>query len=231
MLLKDLINGLSSLIFPPVCKSCNKRIDSNMNIICNECWNGLVRVDKEIFLQKEIPENINKVYAIFQFDDLFQKIIHALKYQGNNSIGVELGKRMSKYVEPEMVNKERGMFVPVPLHPIKYRERGYNQAEAIARGLSIGLDIPLNTRLIKRVKNTSTQTKLNAEERRKNMESAFVIDSNSDIEKIRQIVLVDDVFTTGSTMNSAAKVLKESGINKVVGLAAATPAQENHKTP
>ncbi len=63
------------------------------------------------------------------------------------------------------------------------------------------------------------------------MESAFVIDSNSDIVEIKQVVLVDDVFTTGSTMNSAAKVLKEAGINKVVGLAAATPAQENHKTP
>lgn len=122
MLLRDLINGLSSLIFPPVCKSCNKRIDSNRDVICGECWNGLVRVDKEIFLQKEIPENINKVYAIFQFDDLFQKIVHALKYQGNNSIGVELGKRMSIYVEPEMVNKEGVIFVPIPLHPIKHRE-------------------------------------------------------------------------------------------------------------
>jgi len=224
MILKDLINGLSSLLFPPICKSCNKRIDSNKDVICRECWNRLERVDSDFFLHKEIPENIDNVFAIFKFDDLFKKIVHALKYQGNKSIGVELGKQMSIFIETEMIKKDESVFVPIPLHPIKYRERGYNQAEAIARGLSIELNIPVKTKLIKRVRNTSTQTKLNAEERRANMESAFAIINDPDIEKIRQVVLVDDVFTTGSTMNSAAKVLKEKGFDRVIGLVAATPA-------
>ncbi len=227
MLLKDLINGLSSLVFPPICKSCNKRIDSNKDVICGECWNRLERVDTGLFLHREIPENIDKVFAIFQFDDLFKKIVHALKYQGNKSIGVELGKQMSIFIKPEMIKKDESAFVPIPLHPIKHRERGYNQAEAIARGLSIGLNIPVKTKLIKRVKNTSTQTKLNAEERKANMESAFAIVNNPDIGKIRQVVLVDDVFTTGSTMNSAAKVLKERGFDRVIGLVAATPAEKD----
>ena len=224
MLLKDLINGLSSLVFPPICKSCDRRIDSNKDVICRECWNRLECVDSALFSHKEIPENIDKVFAIFQFNDLFRKIVHALKYQGNKSIGFELGKQMSIFIKPEMIKKDESAFVPIPLHPIKYRERGYNQAEAIARGLSIGLNIPVETKLIKRVKNTSTQTKLNAEERRANMENAFAIVNDS--KKIKQVVLVDDVFTTGSTMNSAAKVLREKGFDRIIGLVAATPAEK-----
>jgi ComF family protein len=223
MLIKELLNGLISLIFPPICKSCDKRIDSGRSVICNACWNALKNVDKDLLSKKEIPENIDEIYAVYLFDDLFQKIVHALKYQGTESIGIEIGKRMSNFINPSLLSEDKSVLIPIPLHPIKHRERGYNQSELIAIGLSESTNIPINTKVIKRVKNTKTQTKLSAEERKQNMENAFTICKNFNLKTNKVVILVDDVFTTGATMNSAAMVLRNAGFRKVIGLAAAVP--------
>lgn len=223
MFIKELLNGLTSLIFPPICKSCDRRIDSSASVICNACWDTLKTVDKSLLPKIETSGNIDEIYAVYLFDDLFQKIVHALKYQGNESIGIELGKRMSSFINPFMPSKNKAALVPIPLHPIKHRERGYNQSELIAIGLNEGTGIPINTRVIRRVKNTKTQTKLNAKEREQNMENAFAICKRFNLKADRIIILVDDVFTTGATMNSAALVLKNAGFKKVIGLVAATP--------
>ncbi|HPC36315.1 MAG TPA: ComF family protein [Candidatus Marinimicrobia bacterium] len=220
---KTLASGVTSLLFPPICKSCEKRMDSNAGPICPDCWQKLQLFSAEEMKNKNIPENLDLVWPVFLFDDLFQKIIHALKYQGNISIGYEIGQRMALHLPPEVIDFPSALFVPIPLHPIKLRERGYNQSEAIAKGLASNSGIRVETKLLKRIKNTATQTKLNAEERQANMEMAFAINRGNTVPSDSVIILVDDVFTTGATLNSAAGVLRQSGFQKVIAVTAAAP--------
>jgi ComF family protein len=117
--------------------------------------------------------------------------------------------------------------IPVPLHPIKFRERGFNQAEWIANGLGKTIQIPVRTQLMKRVKHTISQTTLNREERLNNMKKAFKI--NQDVSD-RNIGIVDDVLTTGSTISSMASILKDAGAKKIIALTVATPLERKNDT-
>ena len=220
---KTLVTGVTSLLFPPICKGCEKRMDSSSGLICADCWQKLQLFPVEAIKNKIIPESLDQVWPVFLFDELFQKIIHALKYQGNVSIGYKIGQQMALYLPTEIKTLQPSIFVPIPLHPIKLRERGYNQSEAITRGLASNSGIRVETKLLKRIKNTATQTKLNAEERQANMEMAFAINRKNTVPSDNAIILVDDVFTTGATLNSAAGVLRQSGFHKVIAVTAAAP--------
>lgn len=188
-----------------------------------DCWSHLQSLTATDRKRKESPEFLDDIIPVFVFDDLFQKIVHALKYQGIRSIGIRLGKLMSEFLRSNISAPDQCILIPIPLHPIKYRERGYNQSELISLGLKEELHISVRTDLIKRVKNTQTQTKLDANERKANMQDAFRLTSGFSNHKFDMVYLIDDVYTTGSTMNSAAKVLREGGIRKIIGITAATP--------
>ncbi|HUJ10425.1 MAG TPA: ComF family protein [Verrucomicrobiae bacterium] len=110
--------------------------------------------------------------------------------------------------------------IPVPLHPRKKRQREFNQAEYFAAGLSQALGIPVIKRRVRRVKDTGTQTKLDAEARARNLHGAFVV-RDAAVLVGKRLVLVDDVFTTGATMNSCAQVLRRAGAKDVIALAIA----------
>jgi ComF family protein len=220
---KTLASGVNSLLFPPICKGCEKRMDPNEGLICADCWQKLQLFPAEEIKNKIIPESLDQVWPVFLFDELFQKIIHAFKYQVNVSIGYKIGQQMALYLPPEIKTLQSSIFVPIPLHPIKLRERGYNQSEAITHGLASNSGIRVETKLLKRIKNTATQTKLNAEERQANMEMAFAINQKSSVSSGNTLILVDDVFTTGATLNSAAGVLRQSGFHKVIAVTAAAP--------
>ena len=220
---RDFNYGLSTMLFPPICKGCGNRINTVKQIFCEKCWNSLSFFSDTDISSKEIPGYIDDIFIVYRFDDMFQTIIHALKYQNNPSIGIRLGYMMSKILRSKIKSYDKYILIPIPLHPIKKRERGYNQAEAIGVGLKNGLGIPIFTKVIKRVKNTSTQTKLSAEERKENMKNAFDVTGAVDLIKERYVALVDDVFTTGSTMSSAAKALHENGIERIIAITAGAP--------
>ncbi|PIS30774.1 MAG: hypothetical protein COT43_00950 [Candidatus Marinimicrobia bacterium CG08_land_8_20_14_0_20_45_22] len=214
-------SGILSLFFTPLCLVCNQRLENHKAVVCDECWNKLQPIPLGRSIRRNFSENLDVVMSVFAFDELFQKIVHALKYQGKQSIGVELGVRMSGFLHLENIDVFSAVLTPIPLHPIKMRERGYNQSDLISAGLSQVLEIPVNTGILRRIKNTQTQTKLNAIERRENMEAAFGIGKRFDKDGIETVILVDDVFTTGSTMNAAAQVLREGGMKKIIGITAA----------
>jgi len=217
----DAYNGFLSLFFTPLCLVCDRRLEDPKAVVCEECWNKLQPIPPEKSDRKDFLENLDEIISVFVFDELFQKIVHALKYQGKRSIGVELGIRMSAFLQLENIDKSSTILTPIPLHPIKMRERGYNQSDLISTGMRKVLGIPVNTGILRRIKNTQTQTQLNANERKENMDAAFGIGKCFDKDGIATVILVDDVFTTGSTMNAAAKVLRENGIGKIIGITAA----------
>ena len=147
-------------------------------------------------------------------------IVHNLKYAGVQALGLELGRRLGKIVVERGIHADA--IIPIPLHRRKLRERGYNQAELIARGVSEVSDIPVRCDLVRRKKYTKTQTVLSLNERRENMEDAFEVApiKRTEVEN-EQFIVIDDVVTTGSTMIACADVLRASGAVGVIGASAA----------
>ena len=221
-LIREFFQGLSSLLFPVVCIVCDQRITEPNTVVCHNCWSDLKLLSAENIKTKPIPEQLDTILPVFEFNDTIQKIIHGLKYSGYKSLGVHLGRLVTVRLPQDFFQKDT-VLLPVPLHPIKKRERGYNQSMFIARGIAEVAGLTVRDNLLKRVKNTVTQTHLDAHERLQNMQNAFTIFDNCDLNGINSIVLVDDVFTTGATMNAAAAVLKSQGITSVCGLTVAAP--------
>jgi competence protein ComFC len=221
--LKNISCGVINLFFPPICPGCNQQISELQAGICPECWEQIVPLTPSEVRAKQVPEHLDAVFPVFSFGPLIQNLIHALKYQGLKSLGVALGKYAGIQVRPMIPAGLNQVLIPIPLHPIKFRERGYNQSDYIADGFAASLQLPVRKDILKRLKNTVTQTQLTAEERHQNMADAFLLRKNADLSKVEEVILVDDVLTTGSTMNSAAGVLKEAGIRQVYGLSVAAP--------
>jgi ComF family protein len=157
---------------------------------------------------------------VFEKEGVFQVVVHNLKYGGVQELGLELGRRLGREIAEQGVRADA--IVPVPLHRRKLRERGYNQAELIARGVSEISGTPVWSDLVRRKKYTKTQTTLTLNERRENMEDAFesTIKRKGEV-KGKTILLIDDVVTTGATIIGCARVLHASGAQRVIGASAA----------
>ncbi|MEO8167427.1 MAG: phosphoribosyltransferase family protein [bacterium] len=152
----------------------------------------------------------------FEKEGTLQALIHQLKYSEMTGIGIELGKKLGENLRPFLGDVLLTAIIPVALHPAKKRERGYNQAEFIAQGMHKVTRIPVLPSLLKRNKNTRTQTKLNLEERQANVSEAFGIPRRHlSLIKGSSFVLVDDVITTGATIQECAQVLKSHGAKDV----------------
>lgn len=147
-----------------------------------------------------LPVKNASSYVYFKSDNIVQNILHALKYEGKEEIGLSLGRFHAEQMKP-MLSDYPDILVPVPLHPRKKHIRGYNQSEIYAKGLSLGLNIPVYPNVLKRKKFTETQTKMNKSERLRNVSEAFELRNPGQINN-KHILLVDDVLTSGATIES-----------------------------
>jgi ComF family protein len=157
---------------------------------------------------------------VFEREGPFQHIAHALKYQDYKSFGIELGKQIGRLVLDW--NVETDIIIPVPLHRIKHRERGYNQSEFIAQGIASITGKPIIMDAVRRTRHTQTQTKLNLQERHTNMKDAFeTLPGASKKLYGKSCLLVDDVITTGATTNSCAREILAAGAKSIIAASAA----------
>jgi len=222
---KGFKDGLLEILFPKVCVVCGHSLSVSENVICVEC---LCSKFEETIPQGPVtsegillPEGIQFQHALWTFDKggYLQELLHQLKYHRITGVGIDLGRQLAESLLHNSLfkefSKEPYLLLPVPLHFRKRRMRGYNQAYFIAKGISdvTNVDImPLKSVL--RTKNTLTQTGFTLEKRRLNIENAFKI---ADVDAIqdKNIMIVDDVFTTGSTSFELASVLKASNCDKI----------------
>jgi ComF family protein len=157
----------------------------------------------------------------FEKEGPLQSVLHELKYGGKPSLGVSLGAWLSPLLRGDLSGRRCGGLVPVPLHAAKVRERGYNQSERIAAGISRVLGIPVLDFAIRRCRYTASQTTLGVEERMANVGGAFVTARKFDPVDDTLIVLVDDVVTSGATMLECARTLKHAGVSHVAACSVA----------
>lgn len=219
--MKLLFSTLFDFFLPKTCAACEKKLFQNENIICPLCLSSLTYASEERlemeyagkFFEKKIIENSFSTF-VFEKEKALQKIIHELKYKQRFQIGVFLGEVIGEKVKEKIDEWIIDLIIPVPLHPAKKAERGYNQSDYIAKGLSNKLNISYSTKIIKRKKYTTSQTKLHSDKREENVKDAFLI-KKKDLIKNKNILLVDDVITTGATINSCGKVLKENGAKQI----------------
>lgn len=155
--------------------------------------------------------NVEHACSFFYFrkGSRYRKLLHMLKYQGRKDIGVFLGRQFGLELKSSELYKPITSIIPVPLHPKRFKERGYNQAEAIARGLSEAMGVPVVTDVLLRNIYTQTQTKKTRMERMQNIAGAFTICNPEKIEG-GHVLLVDDVITTGATLETCTQTLIDS---------------------
>lgn len=225
-----LAGAILDFIYPPVCATCTRTLKKGEAYVCMRCWESFERVPptetvtqliEGKFLADEAVDKIDSVF-MFEQDVRVREAIHLLKYGGAETIAGRFGLSIAKKIVNDTKLSMCDTIAPVPLHPARRRERGYNQSELIARSICETLRINHVPGLLVRVRQTQTQTSFDAEGRRVNVLGAFrlgKIDS-SEVEG-KKILLVDDVITTGSTIKECARTLKSNGASEVYGASAA----------
>jgi ComF family protein len=215
---KKLWGDLLNLIYPGICVACGNNLPAQHGFLCPSCLLHIPRTNfhleqdnfvEQLFWGRTQVERAT-AFMYFTKGSKYQALIHQLKYKGLKEIGYSLGKMFGEDLVGSSFIKA-DMIVPVPLHLKKKRKRGFNQSEWIAKGIGEGLDIPVKCRHLKRNKNTATQTKKSRFERWQNVEEAFVV-NNKNILKDKRVILVDDVVTTGATLEACANIIqRETG--------------------
>jgi ComF family protein len=229
--LYDLWDDFLSLLFPRICYGCGNQLLRNENLICTECYVLIPRTNyhnqkgnpvEQLFWGRCLVESA-AAFSYYNKGSRIRSLIHYLKYRGIKEIGIELGRIYGVQLKSSGFTDNIDMIIPVPLHPAKRRARGFNQSEAIAEGLACATGLHVNTTAVERVVASSTQTKRSRYDRWINVEGIFSIaDAGSIIG--RHILLVDDVITTGSTMESCInELLKTDGVKVSVAAIAFAP--------
>ena len=211
-----------SLFFPRYCYACKEQLYSSEEYICLGCKQNLPRTNYQIDSQNPVyvkmygkaPITFASAYLRFVKFGKTQQLLHQLKYHDKPEIGNVLGKWFARDLENIVSVLGIELITPVPLHKSREKKRGYNQSEGFAQGLSEGLNIQANFKIIERFRKTETQTNKSKIERWKNMENVFRI-TEPKLVKNKHIFLIDDVITTGSTLASCANELLNNEAEKI----------------
>jgi ComF family protein len=215
--LKVLQRDFVDLFYPRPCPSCGVPLGSNEAWLCTTCM--LDMPESDYWKQQDNPVNqlfwgrvdveFASAYLLFSKGSKYRELIHQLKYKGKTENGENLGALYGQLIAMNSKYPKIDCILPVPLHPKKQRKRGYNQSECIAKGLSKSLSVPYYNDVLLRVVHTTTQTKKSKDERWENVKNAFDINNTSKIEG-KHVLLVDDVITTGATIEHCATTIKET---------------------
>lgn len=216
----NLLMNLFDLFLPRTCNHCGKILTVDERTLCLGCYSDIVQTNQDFlvkefnkkFYDKRIIDDFYSMY-IFEKDKSLQSVIHSFKYNGKYNNAIFLGKKLGEKIIQER-NWNIDCLIPIPLHNLKKIERGYNQSYYISKGVKKIFKVPINEKLIRRIKYTQSQTLLNLKEREENMKNAFIVKKNIKIAG-KNFLLVDDVITTGATISECGKVLKNAGANKV----------------
>ncbi len=213
-------NPLLSLFIPSSCIFCDEELTSDRRSICAPCYDKLPQLSQSLLqvLKDEItPQYFNNLFIVFEFSKEIQTMIHLLKYKRYLTFAEYFASSIRKQIAKPVYD----WVTAVPLNPVRYRERGYNQSALIAKSLANLLSVPFKEDILERKKRTVSQTGLSREARRSNVRDAFHLLRTAEG---KRILLVDDVITTGSTLNECAKVLRHGKAALVDMAAVATPA-------
>ncbi|HMN31767.1 MAG: ComF family protein [Chitinophagaceae bacterium] len=217
MFLNDLIlKPITQLFFPTLCHACSNELLSNEHLICNYCMSTLQKTNFHLVISNPVEEKLfgrvkfENATSIFYFSkkSKVQHLIHHFKYKKNIALGQLLARMMAKQLELYRWASDIQVIVPLPLSSQKLKWRGFNQSEIIASEIGVRLNIPVNNSDLVRIKNTSSQTKKSNLERIQNVQNAFSLNNLKAFEN-KHVLLIDDIITTGATIESCIHTLNQ----------------------
>jgi ComF family protein len=212
--LSQITDSFLHLVFPHVCEGCGNDVLDQKDALCLKCLSDLPKTNYQYFYNNPVEKifwgRLDIKHAASQFyftkESLMQHIMHQIKYRSNKTLGVFMGRSMgTAIVETNRFNNIEAL-VPLPLFPSKEKKRGYNQAALLCEGMSEIMKIPVYKNVVKRSVHTETQTHKNRVERWQNMEGNFYLENPSEISG-KQVLLVDDVVTTGASLEACGQEL------------------------
>lgn len=229
-----MINSLLDILYPRRCPVCSEIVDVRGELSCIECRKKLIFIEEPKCKRCGKPlEQDNKEYcydcekksrdftrgiALWLYNKEMKKSMADFKNHGRREYAEFYTEELLKACKEEIMDISPDALVPVPIHKKKLMERGYNQADVLARSIGDKLEIPVLSELLVRKKDTLPQKQLNDKERMRNLAEAFDfshIERSCFRKKLNKVLLVDDIYTTGSTIEACARVLKNNGINEV----------------
>jgi len=229
------IDNLLGILYPKACLVCKESLafSSIDELVCGRCWQKIKRNTppfchscgrslKKENINKSICPSCLKIKLHFDrafcpcvYEGVIKELIHTFKYNNKDHLGPTLSRLMTEFIrEFSLPIDFIDLIVPIPLHKIRLREREFNQAELLAKFIAKEFDKPLSADVLRRNRHTKTQTDLDTHERLLNVKDSFSINKAQDL-KGKNVMLVDDVLTTGATSSEAALALKQSGAHVV----------------
>lgn len=217
----SIIGDFVSLFFPNYCLACNSSLVSGEETFCTRCIINLPKTNYEVHhnviidkLAGRLPLRYGMAFLKMKKGGIVQKMLHQLKYHHHPEIGIKLGKVFGHELLKQDLGKAFDIIIPVPLHVSRLRKRGYNQSAKFAEGLSHSLSVPWDESVSIRKGKTNTQTRKSKIDRWENVKDVFSIADNKLISG-KKILLVDDVITTGATLEACGKHLINNGCSEI----------------
>ena len=209
-------DDLFHLIYPNICLICEAETTNKSLQICHFCENNLHLTFFESFLENSKLDklfwgriNLEATYSLLYFkkENSTQTILHGIKYENKKNLAREMGKRIGKNIQTLPVFTTLDCLIPIPLHPRKEYKRGYNQSQLIAEGVAQQTHTTIFPHALKRIKHGVSQTQKGRYKRWENVQETFSVDPNA-LKNLKHIALIDDVVTTGATLEACAQEIK-----------------------
>lgn len=229
----NLLGTVLNIIYPPKCMFCRRLMGgSDKELICESC-SGAMRIIDGLVCEKcgaplkegvicascrSAAHEFDKGFSVLRYDEFVKDAIYRFKYGGRTNYAKPFGDLMAAQMD-RYGYLSADFLIPVPLHKKRQKKRGYNQAELLADVLSLHSKIPVRPDILLRIKETAPQSKLNFTARRRNLNGAFALSEasqNGACLKDKTVMLIDDIFTTGSTVDECSRILKMNGAEKVL---------------
>ncbi len=220
--ISNLLSDLLGLLFPELCCGCNNPLYRGERDICTSCLYHLPYTDQHLHADNKtarklwgrIPFHSAMALLHFRKAGTVQELMHHLKYKNRKAVGIKLGAMLGEQLRKASLYQDVSLIIPVPLHRKKERSRGYNQSMCIAEGVAMVMEIPILEHCLVRKVDTSSQTRKSRYKRYENMKDVFEL-KNPELVLGKNILLIDDVITTGATIEACAIVLQQAAIGKL----------------
>ncbi len=209
------VSALLDVFYPRICEVCGSVLVEGENYLCTSCLADFPFVDEDFVIDRNILDSFNEnfrpkaLHALFYYNKYsdYKNLIYNVKYHSNRKLGEYLGRMLGQKI---IHSCRADCVVPIPLHPKRERERGFNQAREIAKGVCEVLDIELLDKVVERIRNNVSQTGKNASERLENVSEIFGL-RHPELLRGRHVLLLDDVITTGATVGACIETLAVAG--------------------
>lgn len=211
--MENIINNILELVYPPTCAFCGKL---SKDYICKKCE---LKIKKYRIKDSYSSKNMyfQEIHSIFKYEEDIRDILIKYKFQNKAYIYKTFSKIILKDEKICGFLKKYDIIIPVPVHKKRKNERGYNQTELISKEISKNLNIKMEKNVLMKNINTKMQSSLSKKERKDNIKGAFKVQNLQRIEN-KNILIIDDIYTTGSTINECGKVLKSAGAKNIGAL-------------